>query len=130
MTESDNDISLYLQPRFGDPPTSSSPLVIRLIVGLDIVWDMLPYPTTTRSRVTLIAYRDYCARMGLDPQVTRSVLLDNHSIGVQALPALRIVPSHAPDRIGVDGFLGFDFFSQSQVVEWHPNTGFMRLRHP
>jgi hypothetical protein len=128
MTDPHTDISLNLQPRFGDHPGDPGPLVIRLIVGLDIVWDMLPYPTAKQSCVTHHAFQDYVARHGLDPHVVRSLLLDDLSIGIQPLSSLRIVPSRAPNRAGVDGFLGFDFFSQFEIVEWHPNTGFMRLR--
>ena len=130
MAEREADISLYLQPRFGDPPASSRPLVIRLRVGLDIVWDMLPYPTTRRSCVTPSAFHDYADRQGLNSRSVRSLLVDDLKIEGDPVQPLRIVPSRAPDRVGVDGFLGFDFFSQFQVVEWHPNTGYMRLRYP
>jgi hypothetical protein len=58
------------------------------------------------------------------------LLVDDLKIEDDPVQSLRIVPSRAPDRVGVDGFLGFDFFSQFQIVEWHPNTGYMRLRYP
>jgi len=130
MSEAGADISLVLQPRFGEPSGSPGPQVIRLRVGLDMVWDMLPYPTTSRSYVTHDAFRDYANRHGIDPRSARTFLLDEVRIEAWPLRALQIVPSRAPDRVGVDGFLGFDFFSQFQIVEWHPNTGFMRLRYP
>jgi hypothetical protein len=130
MSESEADISLVLQPKFGDPPGSPGPQVIRLRVGPDIVWDMLPYPITGRSCVTHDAFHDYANRHGIDPRFARNFLLDDVKIEAWPLRPLQIVPSRAPDRVGVDGFLGFDFFAQFQVVGWHPNTGFMRLRYP
>jgi hypothetical protein len=130
MSEAGTEISLVLQPRFGDRSGNRGPLAIRLIVGMDIVWDMLPYPTARRSSVTHHAFEDYANRHGADPRVVRSLLVGDLSISLRPVSPLRIVPSRAPDRVGVDGFLGFDFFAQFQIVEWHPNTGFMRLRYP
>lgn len=124
------EVSYFLKPRFDDVTGDRRLLVARLVVGLDIAWDMLPYPTAAQSCVTRSAYRDYAARYGLLAPLPRSLLIEDLSIRRQPVPPLRVVPSLAPERLGVDGFLGFDFFSQFQVVEWHPNTGFMRLQYP
>lgn len=91
---------------------------------------MLPYPTAAQSCVTRAALRDYATRYDLESPLPRSLMVDELSIRRQPIPPLRVVASLAPDRLGVDGFLGFDFFSQFQAGEWHPNTGYMRLRYP
>jgi len=129
MTEPGTNISLYLQPRFADVSDNPSVLVIRLFVGLDIVWDMLPYPTAKHSCVTRDAFLDCARRQDPGRQVGQSLLLDDLRVENQPVPALRIVPSLAPSRVGVDGFLGIDFFAQFERVEWHPRTGFLRLRY-
>lgn len=129
MAQRGAEISYFLKPRFGDVTPNPRVLVMRLVVGLDIVCDMLPYPTAAQSCVTRAALRDYAARNDLESPLPRSLMIEGMSIRRQPIPPLRVVASLAPDRLGVDGFLGFDFFSQFHVVEWHPNTGFMRLRY-
>ena len=128
MTGPRVDIAFRLQPRFFDASVDPRVLVIRLSVGLDIAWDMLPYPTAARSCVTREAYVDYATRLGLAPPLARRLFIENLLIRGQPVRSMRIMPSLAPSRLGVDGFLGLDFFSQFDIVEWHPKTRFMRLR--
>ena len=128
MTDPAVDIAFYLQPRFFDASDDPKVLVIRLAVGQDITWDMLPYPTTARSCVTQEAYEDYASRLEVARPLSRSLVIDDLLIEGQSVQPLRIVPSLAPSRLGVDGFLGLDFFSRFDVVEWHPKTRFVRLR--
>jgi hypothetical protein len=52
-------------------------------------------------------------------------LTDLHIAG-QPVPDLDVVPSLAPGRLQVDGFLGLDFFEQFDIVEWRPTARMMR----
>ncbi len=120
-------ISFELQPGFprGDEP--SHVLVIRLSVGMDLALDMLPYPTARRSVVTRDVFQDALAKLGDGARRSRGILLRDMKIEGQAVPDLIVHPSMAPNRLQVDGFLGLDFFSQFDVIEWHPKTWLMRL---
>jgi hypothetical protein len=102
-------------------------LVIRFAVGMDIAWDMLPYPSTRRSVVTRHGFLDARAKLGEQARRDGGVLLSDLKIQDQAVSDLVVIPSLAPSRLRVDGFLGLDFFSQFDVVEWHPKTRLMRL---
>jgi hypothetical protein len=109
---------------------SAEPMqVIRLSVGMDVAWDMLPYPSARRTVVTRNAFLDASARLGRAERARqeRGLLVGDLRIRGQAVPDLFVVPSLAPSRLRVDGFLGLDFFSQFDVVEWHPKTWLMRL---
>jgi hypothetical protein len=103
--------------------------VIRLSVGMDIAWDMLPYPSSRRSMVTRTAFLDARARLGHGDRIRqdRELLVNDLRVRGHSVPDLIVLPSLAPARLNVDGFLGFDFFSQFNVVEWHPKTWLMRL---
>jgi hypothetical protein len=60
-------ISVELNSQF-DPPIEREPaVVLRVSVGEDIRWDMLPYPTSRRSVITRDAFRDVSSRMSLPP---------------------------------------------------------------
>jgi hypothetical protein len=102
-------------------------LVIRLSVGMDIAWDMLAYPSARHSMVTRHGFLDARARLGEDAQQGRGILLQDLRIFDQSVPDLVVIPSLAPSRLHVDGFLGLDFFEQFDVVEWRPKTRLMRL---
>lgn len=127
MAEREADVSCSLVPRFDDPDDSASPVVLRLSVGPDIVLDMLPYPTAARSCVTRRVFADCSRRLGGQPANPSGILLGDLLIDKQPIPPLWVVPSLAPARLDVDGFLGFDFFVQFERVEWLPRTGIIRL---
>jgi hypothetical protein len=120
-------ISFELQPAFprGDKPSQA--LIIRLSVGMDFALDMLPYPTARRSVVTRPIYQQALGFPGEGAQLGRGLLLQNLRIAGESIPDLLVRPSADPSRLQVDGFLGLDFFSQFDVVEWHPKTHMMRL---
>jgi hypothetical protein len=102
-------------------------LVIRFTVGLDFALDMLPYPTARRSAVAPDVFEDARSKLGEQAMRGRGLLLHDLAIAGQTVPDLIVRPSVAPSRLGVDGFLGLDFFSQFDLVEWHPKTHLMRL---
>jgi hypothetical protein len=102
-------------------------LVVRLTVGMDIAWDMLPYPSARRSVVTRQAFLDARARLGDHARHGRGLLLTGLRIFDQSVPDLIVLPSAAPGRLQGDGFLGLDFFEQFDVVEWRPKSRQMRL---
>jgi hypothetical protein len=109
---------------------SAEPMqVIRLSVGMDIAWDMLPYPSARRTVITRNAFLDASARLGRADGIRqeRELLVRDLRIHGQPVPELIMVPSLAPSRLRVDGFLGLDFFSQFDLVEWYPKTWQMRL---
>lgn len=53
----EDEISFYLQPGF-DNVRGDRLLVVRLAVGPDIVWDMVPNPVAPRSSITQGALDD------------------------------------------------------------------------
>jgi len=124
-----NIISFYLEPSMATFTSAEPVQVIRLSVGMDIAWDMLPYPSSRRSVVTRTAFMDARARLGLEEESRqyRGILVSDLRIRGQAVPDLIVSPSLAPSRLRVDGFLGLDFFSQFDLVEWRPKTWAMRL---
>src|SRR5690348_16165212 len=127
MSERKPDISCSLVPRFDAPEDLASPMVLLLSVGLDVVRDMLPYPTSARSCITRRAYADGSERLGSRQGDQSGMLLDDLLIDGQPIPSLWVVSSLAPARLVVDGFLGFDCFVQFERVEWSPRTGLIRL---
>jgi hypothetical protein len=120
-------ISFRLQQAFphGDKPSRA--LVIRLAVGMDFALDMLPYPTALHSVVTRPIFQQAVNKLGEGARRGRGILLQDLRIAGQPVFDLIVHPSIAPERLQVDGFLGLDFFSQFDVVEWHPKTHLMRL---
>lgn len=120
-------ISFSLVPSMESSTEAEPTLVIRLAVGMDIAWDMLPYPSARHTVVTREGFLDARSKLGEHAQRGGGLLLTNLRIRGQSVPDLFAMPSRAPSRLGVDGFLGLDFFSQFDVVEWHPKTHLMRL---
>jgi hypothetical protein len=120
-------ISFFLEPSMASVQDAEPTLVIRLSVGMDISWDMLPYPSARRSVVTRHGFLDARTRLGREVDSGLGLLLSDLRILGQPVPDLTVVPSMAPARLEVDGFLGLDFFAQFDVVEWHPKTRLMRL---
>ena len=120
-------LSFFLEPSMASVMNKEPTLVIRLTVGMDIAWDMLPYPSARRSVVTREGFLDARAKLGGMTRPGRGLLLGDLSILGQPLPDLLVFPSLAPARLEVDGFLGLDFFSQFDLVEWYPKTWQMRL---
>ena len=121
------EIVVRLQPRFVEPEVTPKLVVVRLDVGPDFGLDMLPYPTALRSCLSR-----QTAQLLLDsfgPTIRRGsrLRLTNLRIAGQPIPDLDVVPSRAPDRLQVDGFLGLDFFELFDVVEWRPKARLMRL---
>jgi hypothetical protein len=120
-------ITFELEPSFDSSPGSEPTLVIRLSVGLDLALDMLPYPTARRSVITRLVFQNAAGRLGDRARRGQGILLSQLQIVGQSVPDLIVYPSMAPSRLQVDGFLGLDFFSQFDVVEWHPKTWLVRL---
>jgi hypothetical protein len=94
---------------------------------MDFALDMLPYPTTLRSVLTAEAFEDATRHLGEQARRGRGIELQDVKISGQAVPDLIVLPSKAPNRLQVDGFLGLDFFSQFDLVEWRPKTWQIRL---
>jgi hypothetical protein len=120
-------VSFRLQREFAKDDTPSRFWVIRLSVGMDLALDMLPYPAAPRSEVTPDIFRDARWKLGEPALRNRGIILQDLRIAGQPVPDLIVHPSLAPTRLQIDGFLGLDFFSQFDVVEWHPKTHLVRL---
>lgn len=115
------EVSFYLQPGF-DRPREQRWLVVRLSVGQDIVWDMLPNPTAARSTISPQALEDL-TRRGLLPAGRQTrVLLRELRIDGQPILDVEVSMSPAIGRLGVDGILGLDFFEQFDAIHWYPRT--------
>jgi hypothetical protein len=102
-------------------------VVVRLDVGPDYGLDMLPYPTTRRSCLTRQAMHDIVERTSSAVSQGSRLRLTDLRIAGQSVPDLDVVPSLAPGRLQIDGFLGLDFFEQFDIVEWRPKARMMRL---
>jgi hypothetical protein len=124
-----NVISFTLEPSMATLGSAEPMQVIRLSVVMDIAWDMLPYPSARRTVITRNAFQDASVRLGRadETRQVRELLVSDLRIHGQVVPDLIVVPSLAPSRLRVDGFLGLDFFSQFDLVEWHPKNWQMRL---
>jgi hypothetical protein len=120
-------ITFELEPSFDSTNESHPILVIPLAVGLDFALDMLPYPTARNSVLSRDVFRDAVAKFGEAARIERGLRLSDLRIVGQPIPDLIVTPSLAPSRLNVDGFLGLDFFSQFDLVEWQPKTSWMRL---
>jgi hypothetical protein len=120
-------ITFDLEPSFDSSPGAEPTLVIRLSVGLDLALDMFPYPSARRSVITRLVFQNAAATLGDEARRGQGILLSQLRIAGQSVPDLIVYPSVAPSRLQVDGFLGLDFFSQFDLVEWHPKTWLMRL---
>ncbi|HEY7032568.1 MAG TPA: hypothetical protein VH482_14600 [Thermomicrobiales bacterium] len=72
-------------------------------------------------------FQDALSKLGEHALRGRGILLQSLRIDGQQVPDFIVQTSLAPNRLQVDGFLGLDFFSQFDVVEWHPKTQLMRL---
>jgi hypothetical protein len=116
-----NEISFFLEPGFGE--RGERWLVVRLSVGQDMVWDMLPNPVQPRSTISPQSLADLIAREGTpDRTDAGDVILRDMQIARQPLPDLAVRISTTPDRLRVNGILGLDFFQQFHVVHWRPRT--------
>jgi hypothetical protein len=122
-----SEIAFRLEPSFASSGDTDLVLVIRLAVGVDLALDMLPYPSARRSVVRREVFEDARRKLGEGARRDRGILLHDMTIAGQPVPDLIVHPSAAPSRLNVDGFLGLDFFSQFDVVEWRPKTSQMRL---
>ena len=102
--------------------------MIRLFVGQDIIWDMLPNPTRPRSTISRAAFDDLRAREAGDLAAGRNVPLRQLRIAGQPIPDLHVRVSDTVTRLGVNGVLGLDFFTRFESVQWIPRTGRLTLR--
>jgi hypothetical protein len=122
-----DELSFTLWPQFGDPHAERG-TVIRLEVGPDVVFDMLPNPNSSRTVIRPSSFEDL-VRRGLAPaDEPRRVMLRQLSIAGQPVPDLEARVSAAVGRLGFDGMLGFDFFARFDEVVWRPHTGHLTLR--
>ena len=94
---------------------------------MDLALDMVPNPTARRSVVRREVFQDARRKLGDDALRARGILLNDLNIHGQPVSDLLVHPSMAPSRLQVDGFLGLDFFSHFDLVEWRPKTWQMRL---
>jgi len=121
------EIVIRMQPRFVNPDDAPKIAVIRLNVGFDFGLDVLPYPTALRSCLSRQAVQDILDKVVRVSRRAPGLRLTDLRIAGQPVPDLDVVPSLAPSRLQVDGFLGLDFFEQFDVVEWRPASRTMRL---
>jgi hypothetical protein len=122
-----DELAFVLWPQFGDPHAERG-TAIRLEVGPDVVFEMLPNPVASRTAIRPSSFRDLVQR-GLAPaHEPRRVMLRHLSIAGQPVPDLEARVSVAVGRLGFDGVLGFDFFARFDEVLWRPGTGEMILR--
>lgn len=122
-------ISFSLRPSF-EEIRGQRLLIVRLSVGQDIAWDMMPNPTLRRSRISPRALDDLTAREGGPLRRGDAVLLQQLRIRGEPIPDLPVLVGASVTRLGVDGILGFDFFEQFEEVRWNPRTQFMVLFFP
>lgn len=115
------EISFILKHGFNDVRQERG-LVVRLDVGDDIVWDMLPNPAARRSIISPRALEDLQTRGLASSHDARRFLVRDLRIAGQPIPDLEVRVSAAMVRLGVDGILGLDFFEQFELVQWHPRT--------
>ena len=126
MPSDNDDVSFHLEPSFG-LYRGRRWFVVRLHVGLDIVWDMLPNPLAGRSGITPLALADLATKEGLTPSGNDRYLVRNLRIDGQPVPDLEVEASPGVARLGVDGVLGFNFFTKFGEVRWKPATGEITL---
>ena len=129
MLSSEDDLGFYLVRGFNDP-NDMGPRVVRLAVGQDIAWDMLPNPLARQSVISAQSFADL-RRWKLASEISeRRVVLRDLQIAGRSVPDLTVRISEAVARLGVNGMLGFDFFEQFDSVLWMPRTGWLTLRFP
>lgn len=63
MPSDSDDVSFYLEPSFGFY-RGRRWFVVRLNVGMDVAWGMLPNPLADRSGVSPLALADLSTREG------------------------------------------------------------------
>jgi len=90
------EIAFFLVPNMESTAETDPILVIRLTVGMDIVWDMLPYPSARRSVVTRKAFQDARNRFEVGTSIDRELPLTGLLIFGQPVPDLVVRPSLAP----------------------------------
>jgi hypothetical protein len=113
-------ISFALQPYF-DADDSPLRLVVRVSVGQDLGYDMLPGPLWPRSFISRQMLREVTIRLGPPARASDgSIVLGDLRIVGQGIPDLAVRVSAAPTRLRVDGILGFDFFQQFSEIIWQP----------
>jgi len=121
-----HSISFHLTPGFNDPNRERW-LVVRVDVGEDMVWDMLPNPTARHSSISPEALGDMQARGWTPSTTSNTALLQDLRISGQPIPDLHVRVSPAVTLIAVDGIFGFDFFEKFAAVHWEPSTGRVTL---
>jgi hypothetical protein len=124
-----DDVSFALWPRFEDPDTKRG-TVVRLEIGPDVVFEMLPNPVASRTAIRPSSFQDLVQRGLATPEESRRVTLRRLSIAGQPVADLEALVSAAVGRLGFDGVLGFDFSARFDEVTWRPRTGRMTLRFP
>ena len=129
MSDSGRSFTFPVRPSF-EEVRGQRPLIVRLSVGQDIAWDMMPNPTLRRSRIGPRALDDLAMREG--PLVRRGdeVVLQNLQIHGHPIPDLAVQVSPIVARLHIDGMLGFDFFAQFAEVRWRPRRNLVTLVFP
>jgi hypothetical protein len=121
VTDDRGDVSFFLRPSF-ERVAGRHWMVIRLAVGQDIAWDMLPNPLALRSSITPGALDDLRTREAAMPASGNRIRLRNLRIDRQPVPDLDVTVSVAVTRLRVDGVLRLDCFEQFVGVHWEPHT--------
>lgn len=129
MPNGEHELTFSLRYGFNDP-RGERWRIIRLSVGQDMTWDMLPNPTVPRSTISRHAFADLALREQAIAGNARRAVLRDLLIAGQPVPDLEVRISQVVARLGVDGILGLDFFEQFASVLWLPRTGQMTLRLP
>ena len=122
-----DELSFLLWRRFGEPDAERR-IAIRLEIGSDVVFQMLPNPVASRTAIRPSSFQDLVQRGLATADEARRVTLRQLSIAGHPVPDLEATVSVAVGRLRFDGILGFDFFARFDEVVWRPHTGHMTLR--
>lgn len=122
-------ITFVLEPSF-EEIRGRRLLIVRVSVGQDIAWDLLPNPTLRRSRISQRSLDDLVMREGTPTRHGHEVVLRQLQIQGQPIPDLPVQVDAGIARLGIDGILGLDFFEQFEEVRWQPRTNVVTLLLP
>jgi len=104
--------------------------VLRLVVGQDVVWDMLLNPTMPRSAIRPKSAADVAKRGAATLVEPGHAVVRECRIAGRSVADLSVRVTAVVDRLLVDGILGLDFFEQFESVLWRPRAGELVLRFP
>jgi hypothetical protein len=129
VPEGGRSLTFELEPSF-ETVRGRRLLVVRLNVGLDIAWDMIPNPTVAQSRIRPRAVEELRSHEGDPARRGNLLILRNLTIAGQPVADLPVLVDPAVSRLRMDGILGLDFFEQFEEVRWQPRTRLVTLIEP